>query len=168
SYARPPKYYRSKPPKSSRIGPPPYRYAPLYEEYTSDDKPYTIVIQLPKQNEKYNNRLYQRNYDRDSVQDYNRDEEYIEDDDDDEARIFRLGRKNFRIKLVKGLSPKLHIKISRLDNEPDIEIVDKSNITTTIEPLTPEVGSLPSVSKVESDGWVPSNTPPDVSKQKNP
>ncbi|XP_017791325.1 PREDICTED: uncharacterized protein LOC108573394 [Habropoda laboriosa] len=104
----------------------------------AESHPYTIVIQLPKGDSKYGLDNYgdrKRNYERDTIPAYNNENDYIDDEDDFEAKTVKVNDKKVQIKMVKGQNPKLHIKISRSDNDPNIIIVDKLNATTTDLPL---------------------------------
>ncbi|KAF7389047.1 hypothetical protein HZH66_010184 [Vespula vulgaris] len=107
--SRSPKYYGAK--KStknhyySRPGYP--RYAPLYEESSvSDNQPYTIIIQLPKREEKRRNRYYEKYYDRDDAHDreYTGNEHYNDHDEDFGSRAFHIGYRRCRFKgAYKGI-----------------------------------------------------------------
>ncbi|CAL7951449.1 unnamed protein product [Xylocopa violacea] len=97
------------------------------------NRPYTIVIQLPKGEGKFEDDNYakrKRTFPGHSIQ-----KDYIEDEDDIEPKMVKVNDKKVQIKMVKGESPKLHIKISRSDNDENIEIMDKSNSTVLNLPL---------------------------------
>ncbi|XP_076240075.1 uncharacterized protein LOC143182754 [Calliopsis andreniformis] len=131
------KFYHSKriPPEDyySR-GPGYYRYHPVSEDFEShvENKPYTIVIQLPKGEYKYSHNDYhrKRNYERDLItRGFATETDYIEDSEDNESKVVNVNSKKVQIKMIKGENPKLHIKISRSDIDKDIEITDKLNST---------------------------------------
>nr|XP_050858920.1 uncharacterized protein LOC127067705 isoform X2 [Vespula vulgaris]XP_050858921.1 uncharacterized protein LOC127067705 isoform X2 [Vespula vulgaris] len=138
--SRSPKYYGAK--KStknhyySRPGYP--RYAPLYEESSvSDNQPYTIIIQLPKREEKRRNRYYEKYYDRDDAHDreYTGNEHYNDHDEDFGSRAFHIGEKKVQIKVTEDAGSKVHIKVSRIDDDKGIEIADKNNTTVLTTPI---------------------------------
>ncbi|CAK9816301.1 hypothetical protein ANTQUA_LOCUS8853 [Anthophora quadrimaculata] len=172
---RPYKYYRPRPwrrPRwytghksskfhhSNRIPPEDYYSGkPSYYRYGStkdgldryaESYPYTIVIQLPKGESKYGHDNYierKRNYARDSIPVYSYENDYIDDEDDIESKTVNVNNKRVRIKMIKGQSPKLHIKISRSDNDENVIIMDNSNITATDS-------SLPSTIYVNSTMYI--------------
>ncbi|KAK2581254.1 hypothetical protein KPH14_008044 [Odynerus spinipes] len=179
-YVRPYKYYNPKPRSRSRwisrspkyhgtkkspkshypYRPSSHRYAPLYEEpAVSDDQPYTIIIQLPKREEKRRNRYYERYYDREDARDreYIRDEDYNDQEEDFESRAFRIGEKKVRVKVTEGTGSKVHIKISRIDDDKGIELVDKNNTTLLTAPISSN-GRLLSAGTSETS-WLPSEPP---------
>ncbi|KAI4488875.1 hypothetical protein M0804_004373 [Polistes exclamans] len=135
------------------------RYAPLYEESSvSDNQPYTIIIQLPKRQEKRKNRYYERYYDRD---DDVHDREYIGDYSDHyedfDSRAFHIGEKKVRIKVTEGADSKVQIKISRIDHDKGIEIIDKNNTSVLTTPIYSNSGLL-STRNAEGN-WLPSEPP---------
>lgn len=78
------------------------RYAPLYEESSvSDNQPYTIIIQLPKREEKRRNHYREKYYDRDYAHDhdYIGNGHYNDHDEDFDSRAFHIGEKKVRIKV---------------------------------------------------------------------
>ncbi|KAF7391959.1 hypothetical protein HZH68_011502 [Vespula germanica] len=113
-------------------------YAPLYEESSvSDNQPYTIIIQLPKREEKRRNRYYEKYYDRDDAHDreYTGDEHYNDHDEDFGSRAFHIGEKKVQIKVTEDAGSKVHIKVSRIDDDKGIEIADKNNTTVLTTPI---------------------------------
>nr|XP_050858919.1 uncharacterized protein LOC127067705 isoform X1 [Vespula vulgaris] len=114
------------------------RYAPLYEESSvSDNQPYTIIIQLPKREEKRRNRYYEKYYDRDDAHDreYTGNEHYNDHDEDFGSRAFHIGEKKVQIKVTEDAGSKVHIKVSRIDDDKGIEIADKNNTTVLTTPI---------------------------------
>nr|XP_034190726.1 uncharacterized protein LOC117609008 [Osmia lignaria] len=99
----------------------------------AENHPYTIVIQLPKAETKYRDNNYrerQRNYERDAVPTYNNESDYIDEEEEMESKVGNINNKKVQIKMIKGKNPKLHIQISKSDNENNLEIVDKSSISS--------------------------------------
>ncbi|XP_078050822.1 uncharacterized protein LOC144477193 [Augochlora pura] len=137
------KYYHSRrtPPEDY------YSHRPDYygtqagnEDYDGrvENKPYTIVIQLPKGEDKYGYNDYldsRRKYEREPIQVFTSDSDYIDEEDDikrdyvDDAKVLNVNNKRVQIKMIKGERPQLHIKISRSDDEQDTELIDNANIT---------------------------------------
>ncbi|XP_033325184.1 uncharacterized protein LOC117219825 [Megalopta genalis] len=137
------KYYHSRrtPPEDY------YSHRPDYygshtgnEDYDGrvENKPYTIVIQLPKGEDKYGNNDYldsRRKYGGEPVQVFTSESDYIDEEDDikrdymDDAKVVNVNNKRVQIKMIKGEKPQLHIKISRSDDEQDTEFIDNANIT---------------------------------------
>ncbi|RLU21366.1 hypothetical protein DMN91_005739 [Ooceraea biroi] len=105
SFAKSSKHYRSKRilPQNHHIFEPDYeRYAPIYEDSvdnTEEDKPYVIVIQLPRKKEKNKYQVYQRQHVIDAPQNI----DYI-DDNDDELKVYHINNKTVRIKVNDRLS----------------------------------------------------------------
>lgn len=137
------------------------------DEY-GQNKLYTIVIQLPKGENKYGYNSYlerKRNYERGLIADYVGEKDYIDEEDDIESKVVNINNKKLQIKMVKGENPQLHIKISRSDDDKNIEIVDKSNITdvdltlssTTYENLMSEEESEVNWTSPESSTIYPEN-----------
>ncbi|XP_043517678.1 uncharacterized protein LOC122532722 [Frieseomelitta varia] len=127
---------------SKRISPEDhYSRRPSYNRYGSagddfngrvENHPYTIVIQLPKEEDKHRGDSYgqrKRKFERISVPAYTTGSDYIEDEDEAESKVVNVDNRRVQIKMVKGESPKLHIKISRSDNEKNVEIMDRTNKT---------------------------------------
>ncbi|XP_076643589.1 uncharacterized protein LOC143353870 [Halictus rubicundus] len=137
------KYYHSRrtPPEDYYSQRPEYYGSHIgNEDYDGrgENKPYTIVIQLPKGEDKYKYNDYldsKRNFERDPIQVFTSESDYIDDDDDikrdymDDAKVVNVNNKRVQIKMIKGERPQLHIKISRSDDEQDIEFIDNANIT---------------------------------------
>ncbi|XP_076754800.1 uncharacterized protein LOC143425684 [Xylocopa sonorina] len=113
------------------------------------NRPYTIVIQLPKGEGKFEDNNYakrKRTYERASLPEHSIKKDYIDDEDDIEPKVVKVNDKKVQIKMVKGENPKLHIQISRSDNDENIEIMDKSNATALNLPLlfkAPESMAIP-------------------------
>ncbi|KAK9303987.1 hypothetical protein QLX08_004486 [Tetragonisca angustula] len=134
---------------SKRISPEDhYSRRPSYNRYRDDSNgrvenhPYTIVIQLPKEEDKHRDDSYgqrKRKFERISVPAYTAGSDYIEDEDEAESRVVNVDDRKVQIKMVKGESPKLHIKISRSDNEKTVEITDRTNKTGTDSPSLPKI-----------------------------
>ncbi|XP_032674946.1 uncharacterized protein LOC116845868 isoform X2 [Odontomachus brunneus] len=127
--AKSPKRYHAKrrPTYKSRpYEPEHHRYAPHYQDsvdVSDDDKPYVIVIQLPRRKEKLKKRPYQRAHvikpsehereidyiddDNDNVNNDNYDsyyDSYGDGYDDGEVKVFRLDNNKVHIKVNNRLS----------------------------------------------------------------
>ncbi|XP_028525451.1 uncharacterized protein LOC108003710 [Apis cerana] len=124
------KFYRSK-----RISPEDYySRKPIYNRYGSarddfdgrtENYPCIIVIQLSKGRNEYEDDKRNKKYERIPI--YTSESDYIEDND--ESKMLDVNNRNVQIQMIKSENPKLHIKISRSDNEKGIKIMDKLNIS---------------------------------------
>ncbi|CAD1474329.1 unnamed protein product, partial [Heterotrigona itama] len=158
---------------SKRISPEDrYSRRPSYNRYGSavaddfngrvENNPYTIVIQLPKeQADKHRGDSYgqrKRKFEGISVPAYTTESDYIEDEDEAESKVVNVNDRKVQIKMVKGESPKLHIKISRSDNDKNVEIMDRTN-TTGIDSLSlPKVhASFPKPVQRSTVYWTPAH-----------
>ncbi|XP_017762816.1 PREDICTED: uncharacterized protein LOC108552673 [Eufriesea mexicana] len=134
------KFYHSK-----RISPEDYysrrpsnnRYDSARDEFDGrvENQPYTILIQLPKREDKYGDDNYvhkKRKYEKISIPLYDNENDYIYDESDTDSKVVNLNDKKVYIKMVKGEHPKLQIQISRSDNEGNIK-------GTKILPILPKI-----------------------------
>ncbi|XP_046749973.1 uncharacterized protein LOC124413440 isoform X2 [Diprion similis] len=148
------------------------RYRPKYQrypttnyengiDYASDEQPYTIEIELPRRfggAEKYHGTSgihSKRGPKRGEVYDEPEYDEFLEDEYyDEQDRVIRTGKKKVRIKVIKGLKPKLNIRISRIDdartNETETYPLLQPQISTNIEELGTQV----------DEEWMPANPQP--------
>ncbi|XP_050588928.1 uncharacterized protein LOC126921407 isoform X1 [Bombus affinis] len=139
-----------------------FRYGSTRDDFdggAENHHPYTIVIQLPKEEDKYEDDNYEkrkRNYERISIPVYTIENDYIEDEDDIESKVVNVNNKKMQIKMIKGENPKLHIKISRSDSDKNIEIVDKTNTTEVNLPsLSRTYANLTTPVPQSTEYWAP-------------
>ncbi|XP_043467751.1 uncharacterized protein LOC122501991 [Leptopilina heterotoma] len=148
-YSRPKPYYRPRwHPSPRKRYKPPARYSyynthgPQYSSlhrspssyYMENDfideqsqhQPYVIEIELPKKYGKQNNRYLDRHYDRNVLY----DEDYSEDDED---YVPKFGHRRFKLRgNNKGTSPKLRIKISRVDHKDESEELNSQELMNSM------------------------------------
>ncbi|XP_046827839.1 uncharacterized protein LOC124428146 [Vespa crabro] len=160
--SRSPKYYGvKKSTKNHYYSHPAYpRYAPLYEESSvSDNQPYTIIIQLPKREETRRNHYHEKYYDGDDAHDhdYIGNRHYNDHDEDFASRAFHIGEKKVRIKGTEDAGSKVHIKISRIDDDKGIVIADKNNMTILTTPIFLNKKLLPT--RTAETNWLTSEPP---------
>ncbi|OAD61964.1 hypothetical protein WN48_00018 [Eufriesea mexicana] len=113
------------------------RYDSARDEFDGrvENQPYTILIQLPKREDKYGDDNYvhkKRKYEKISIPLYDNENDYIYDESDTDSKVVNLNDKKVYIKMVKGEHPKLQIQISRSDNEGNIK-------GTKILPILPKI-----------------------------
>lgn len=82
-----------------------FRYGSMRDDFdggAENHHPYTIVIQLPKEEDKYDDDNYEkrkRNYERISIPVYTIENDYIEDEDDIESKVVNVNNKKMQIKV---------------------------------------------------------------------
>lgn len=82
-----------------------FRYGSTRDDFdggAENHHPYTIVIQLPKEEDKYEDDNYEkrkRNYERISIPVYTIENDYIEDEDDIESKVVNVNNKKMQIKV---------------------------------------------------------------------
>ncbi|XP_020708854.2 uncharacterized protein LOC125499671 isoform X2 [Athalia rosae] len=129
-------------------------------DYASDEHPYTIEIELPRRHGelsgKYNQHIYdKRGYNKGEVYDEPEYDDYLEEEyGDEQDRVIRTGKKKVRIKVIRGLKPKLNIRISRVDDV-------KANATESRQVLQPQISTnLDELDTELDEVWVPPNPRP--------